>query len=201
MTDHRWSILAAAAIAVAAAPAQAQVGIKGGVSHSDISNAGVLPGDLGARTGFAIGISMASRPTAPVGFGIEGLYAQHGVDSSTDDGAYELDYIDVPVYLRVMIPTRGLQPFVYAGPQVSFEVRCHTGTDDCPESDRPSITYAGVIGAGVRLGAETGLSLEGRYVYGLRDLHLETVTSEESYENRSLQILVGYTWYSRGRRR
>ena len=186
--------------ALAAAPAGAQVGLKGGVTHANISNAGVLPGDLGARTGFAIGISMASSPTSLLGLGVEGLFAQHGVSASDEADAIDLDYIDVPVYVRAMVPTSGLQPFAYAGPQVSFEVRCRIGGESCPDSDRPSVTYAGVIGAGVRLGQESGVSVEGRYVYGLRDLHLETVTSGESYKSRSFQILVGFTWYNSGRR-
>ncbi len=202
MTRTRGPALAAAALAaaLATAPAQAQVGIKGGVSHGNISNSGVLPGDLGARTGYVIGLSVASRPTTLIGFGVEGLYAQRGAHSANNTSSFELDYVDVPIYLRAMIPTRGLQPFAYAGPQVSFEVRCRTGSGDCPGTDRPSVTYAGVIGAGVRLGQESGVSLEGRYVYGLRDLHLDTITNDQSYQSRSFQILVGYTWYGRGGR-
>lgn len=203
MTRKRGPTLAVAALAaaLAAAPVQAQVGIKGGVSHGNISNAGVLPGDLGARTGYVIGLSAASSPTTLIGFGVEGLYAQRGAHSANNSSSFELDYVDVPVYLRAMVPTPGVQPFAYAGPQVSFEVRCRTGAEDCPETDRPSVTYAGVIGAGVRLGQESGVSVEGRYVYGLRDLNLGTVTNSESYRNRSFQILVGFTWYSRGGRR
>jgi hypothetical protein len=200
MRTDGWPILAAAALActLAAAPARAQVGFKGGVSHGNVSNSGALPGDLGSRTGFAVGVSVASRPTELLGFGVEGLYAQRGAHSANNASSFELDYIDVPVYLRAMVPAPGLQPFAYAGPQVSFEVRCRTGTEACPETDRPSVTYAGVIGGGVRLGRHSGVSVEGRYVYGLRDLHLGTVTDQESYRSRSFQILVGLTWYGRG---
>ncbi len=203
MTRNRGWLLGAAALAatVAVAPLSAQVGIKGGVSHGNISNVGVLPGDLGARTGFAIGLSVASRPTTLFGMGVEGLYAQRGAHSANNASSFELDYVDVPVYLRVLAPAPGLQPFAYAGPQVSFEVRCRTGTADCPDSDRPSVTYAGVIGAGVRLGQGSGVSIEGRYVYGLRDLKLGTVTSGESYRNRSFQILVGLTFFDANGRR
>lgn len=199
MRSDKWPVLAAAtlAVAMAVAPAQAQVGFKGGVSHGNVSNSGALPGDLGARTGFAVGVSVASSPTELLGFGVEGLYAQRGAHSANNASSFELDYIDVPLYLRAMVPTPGLQPFAYAGPQVSFEVRCRTGAEDCPDTDRPSVTYAGVIGAGVRLGRHSGVSLEGRYVYGLRDLHLDTVTDERSYRNRSFQILVGLSWYGR----
>jgi len=45
-------------------------------------------------------------------------------------------------------------------------------------------------GAGASLGGR-GLSLEGRYMYGLTDLKLSTVTSATSYHSRSFLILAG----------
>lgn len=188
-----WSsmLLSALLCAVVAAEAQAQVGIKGGFSHGRISNAGLLPGDLGARTGFALGLS-AATPPAPFGVGLEVLYAQRGARSANNPSSRELDYLDIPLYLRVMAPATGFAPYVYAGPQVSFEVRCDTGLEDCPETGRSTATYAAVAGAGLRL--VEALSIEGRYMYGLSDLELETVSEEESYRNRSFLILVGITF-------
>jgi hypothetical protein len=174
---------------------RAQTGIKAGVTHGNISNSGVLPGELGSRTGFAVGVSFATPPTDLLGLGIEGLYAQRGAHSANNQSSYALDYIDVPVYLRVMIPAHGLQPFVYAGPQLSFEVHCGSNQFGCPSLDRPKTTYAGIIGGGVRLGWEGGVSIEGRYMYGLKDLKLGTVTTGDSYKNRSFEILVGLTFF------
>lgn len=45
--------------------------------------------------------------------------------------------------------------------------------------------------AGLRFPALGGLSLEGRYVYGLTDLNLSTVSTTESYRTRSLLLLLG----------
>jgi hypothetical protein len=175
--------------------AQSGFGIKGGASFGNVSNKGVLPGDLGSRTGFAAGLSLASKGGL-LGFGVEGLYVQRGVTSNTSGDARKLDYADVPVYLRVMVPTPGIKPFGYAGPQVSFEVSCKAGGTDCPTTDasgekRAKTTYAGVIGGGVLLGGRTPLSIEGRYVYGLTDLKLGTITSSDSYKTRSFMILAG----------
>jgi Outer membrane protein beta-barrel domain len=178
--------------APAALFAQGEAGIKGGVSFGNISNKGVLPGNLDTRTGFAAGLYLGYR-VGLLGVGLEGLYAQRGAKSDQSLAASQtrLDYIDVPVYVKAALPTPLLQPFVYAGPQVSFEVRCHTAGDaDCPDaatSGRKKTDYAAVFGAGVRFG---GLGLEGRYVYGLRDLKLSTVTTSESYKTRSFLILV-----------
>ena len=181
----------AVALALVCAPAAyAQgggIGIKGGLSYGDVSHSGVLPGDLHSRTGFAVGLGVQTG--APVGLGLEALYAQRGVSGGTLGESRELDYVDVPLYLRIAAPTPGLSPFAYAGPQVSFEIKCRAGGEDCPDTGRPQTTYAGVIGAGIRFTG--GLSLEGRYVYGLTNLKLSTVSTTESYKNRSFMVLLG----------
>ena len=170
------------------------IGIKGGLAFGNISNKGVLPGTLKTRTGLAGGLYLGY--TAPViGVGLEALYAQRGLssDESLSESETKLDYIDIPAYLKINIPTAGIRPFVYAGPQVSFEVRCHTasGADCEPDSDRKGTNYAAIIGGGLRFGGRTALTLEGRYVYGLTDLDLDTVTSSESYKHRTFMILIG----------
>lgn len=176
-----------------AARAQSGFGIKGGFSYGNVSNRGLLPGNLQTRTGFAIGLGIGNNASL-VGFGAEALYAQRGVSSSTAGDSRKLDYLDVPAYLRVTLPTPGVAPYAYAGPQVSFELKCRDGTGDCPSADRPKTTFAGVIGGGARLGAQSALTIEGRYVYGLTDLKLSTITSSASYKTRSFLILAGLTF-------
>ena len=170
-----------------AAHAQSGLGIKGGASFSTVSSAGVLPGSLQSRTGYSIGLGYESG--SPLGLGIEGLYSQQGMTSTTPGDSRELNYLDVPVYLRLSMPVPGFSPFAYAGPQASFEMACHAGGANCPDTGRPKTTYAGVIGAGVRLMG--GLTVEGRYVYGLTDLKLNTVQSTDSYKSRTFMVLLG----------
>jgi hypothetical protein len=171
--------------------AHAQLGfaIKGGGSFGNVSNRGVLPGNLSTRTGFAVGLALGSSGGV-LGFGLEGLYAQRGVQSATAGDSRSLDYIDVPLYLRLMVPTPGLAPYAYAGPQVSFELHCSNGSSACSSAGRSKTSAAAVIGGGVRLGER--FTFEGRYVYGLTDLKLNTVTSSSSYKTRSFLLLVGF---------
>lgn len=190
----RLPLLATALVLAAATPLAAQagveVGIKGGVSFGDVSNKGILPGNLKGRTGFAAGAALVTKGL--VGIGVEGLFAQRGVkadDATTTE--YKLDYVDVPVYLRVRIPTPTVKPYGYIGPQISFELRCRNGDVDCADGTRKKTTYAGVIGAGIRFGGLTGFTIEGRYVYGLNDLKLSTVVTSDSYKTRSFLILAG----------
>jgi hypothetical protein len=175
----------------AVATAQGVFGIKGGGSWGNVSNSGVLPGDLEGRTGFAVGLWLGTPMTAGISVGLEGLYAQRGVQSAVGLDSRELDYIDVPLYLRVGLPTEGVTPFLYGGPQFSWEVRCVAGAADCPDTERPRTSYAAVVGAGVRFGGTAGVTIEGRYMYGLTDLELGTITDDESYQTRSFLLLAG----------
>jgi hypothetical protein len=185
------SALALLCAVPAVARAQSAMTLKGGLSYGDVSNRGVLPGNLDTRTGFAVGLSLGATRSL-LGFGLEGLYAQRGVHNGSSPDSRSLDYIDVPAYLRVTLPTPGLAPFAYAGPQASFEVRCRAGASPCPDTNRPRVSTAAVIGAGVRLGQTSAFSVEGRYIYGLTDLKLSTITSSRSYQTRSFLVLAGY---------
>lgn len=175
-------LLVFAALCVAPAIAHAQFEIKGGLSFGSVTNSGVLPGNNGQRNGFVVGVGANTGGT--IGFGVEGLYAQRGTTAT------HLDYIDVPLYLRVAAPSV-VSPFAYVGPQVSFELKCGANNDICSGSGRPKKTYAGVIGAGVKFASLNNVSVEGRYVYGLTDLSFNTVSSSNSYKTRTLMLLAG----------
>jgi len=190
MDWRRAWIASAALMAFAAPPAGAQLSLKGGVIHGNVKATGAVPEDLGARTGFTLGLSMTSGFSL-MGLGVDVLYAQRGAEGEGATGYWKLDYVDVPAYVIATLPTPGVAPYLYAGPQVSFEVRCRVGVAECPGESRAKTTYAGVIGGGVRLGSSKAVSLEGRYVYGVKDLRLETVTVGSNYRHRSFMILAG----------
>ncbi|HET9949174.1 MAG TPA: porin family protein [Longimicrobiales bacterium] len=185
----RYVTALAAAYAIGLSPAalEAQAAIKGGVSFGDVSNSGVLPGDVEGRTGFTIGLSLFSP--GPIGIGLEVFYSERGVTGREAPASRELEYIDVPLLLRAAIPTGSVAPYAFAGPQISYELDCSSGDESCPDSGRPQWPTAGVIGAGIAFGENMNFSIEGRYVYGLSDLDLETITTSESYEDRSFMIL------------
>jgi len=182
--------LAAVALFVAPAASHAQgIGIKAGYSYGSVpNNSGVLPGELSAHSGVAIGLGLLSGGV--IGWGADALYAERGFSSSSAGSSQQFTYVDVPVYLRAALSNPVITPFAFAGPQASIELRCDGGGGDCP-SGRPKTTYAGVIGGGATLHRLAGLSVEGRYVYGLTNLNLSTVSNSENYKTRSFMILVG----------
>ncbi len=189
------ALMALALVAPTALTAQVEFGVKGGVSFGNISNKGVLPGDLHDRTGFAAGAAV-DWLFIPIGIGVEALIAQRGVTSDVPGAERKLDYIDIPVYAKFQIPIPAIAPFAYIGPQISFELRCRDDDDDCPDVGRAKTDYAGIIGAGVKIGSinEFGITIEGRYIYGLRDLNISTITSDESFKTRSFLILAGLSF-------
>lgn len=183
--------IAAAAAAMLPQAARAQsVVVKAGYSYSSVpNNNGALPGTLSSHDGVAAGIGLVS--SGLLGWGVEGMYAERGFNSSSAGSSQRLSYVDVPAYLRVAIPLSSLTPYALAGPQGSYQLNCDAGgTGSCP-SGQPKWTYAGVIGAGLKFGSLAGLSVEGRYVYGLTDLHLSTVSNSDNYKSRSFMILAG----------
>jgi hypothetical protein len=179
------------------ARAQGGFGVKGGVSFADLSSSGVLPGDLGRRTGFAAGVTLGSR-AGGLEILLEALYAQRGVESGLSSSTAErkTDYLDVPLLVGFTLSTGGLSPFAYAGPQISFELRCKVGDVDCPDETRETTDYAAVLGAGLQFGAAGGFTVEGRYIYGLRNLNfneaIETIGDET--KTRSFLVLAGFAF-------
>jgi opacity protein-like surface antigen len=183
-------VIAFASLCMGPAVADAQgLGVIGGLSYGTAPNAnGVLPGELKGNSGFAIGL--AAETGGVVGFGINGMYAQRGFSSSSPGFSQKYSYIDVPIYLKVSLPNSMITPFGFVGPQGSFEMNCDGGGGSCP-SGRSKTTFSGVIGAGLKFGMLGGLSVQGRYVYGLTNLNLSTVSNSGNYQPRSFMILAG----------
>lgn len=174
------------------------LGLKVGGIFANVSNSGVLPNDMGSRTGFSAGLALGTKGRM-IGFGAEALYVQNGLNSATPATELKINYVSVPVYLRLGLPTPGVRPFAYVGPQFSFELGCKLGGSDCPDAtfgggERKKTTFAGVIGGGLRLGGKMGFTIEGRYIYGLTDLKYGTVSSGASYKDRDLMILAGVSF-------
>lgn len=190
MNRLRWTMLLAAVAAgiPAAMPAQASLGLKGGVSFATLSNK--LP-DWKSRTGFAVGVALDLR-SGLIGLQPEVLYVQKGVafdgtPSSASD-APRLGYIDVPILLKITIPTPAIQPMFYAGPSVNFRLSCSFNGVDCKSATK-STDYGVVLGAGVRFGGSRGFTVEGRYTWGLKDINNPGAGVKN--ETRTFLILAG----------
>lgn len=181
-------VLAATALAFAPVAAQAQggLGIKGGLTYSSVSQSGVAPGvSLSGYTGWTAGLSFGTASdSSALGLQVEGLYARRGVNGTSNTSDIR-EFIDVPLFLQLKLPVPAVQPYIYAGPQASYELGCSSCTA------KQNWSYAADIGVGLRLGGSTGISIEGRYMYGLTDFKWGTVSSSSSYKMRQFLLLAG----------
>ena len=213
----RFSLLAFALVAFAAT-AQAQspsFGLKAGLNTATLffDDDGAFDEDgieKQARLGFVGGVTADVPFTPSLGLRTEVLYAQKGFKTSfnfegTDEAGdfdasqtIQLDYLEVPVLLNVMIPMQnGLEVGVQAGAVPAFKLRaalnCGGEADDdqfCePEGDAAreefdsqfkSFDLGGALGLTVGAGP---FAVDARYTLGL----LNVVDEEELEEDDSVK--------------
>jgi len=206
--------LFAASLAAPQASAQnIKLGVKGGVNIADLGGSDV--GDTKTKSGliagafaeFMIGDMFAVQP--------EVLYSQKGTKAAEAgvDAKLKLDYIEIPVLLKVNIPIEGskVHPNVYAGPALAIKSSCKlSGSDgsvsidlDCDdplivdaigeEFPIKSTDFGLVFGGGISFdvgGADVGVDV--RYNLGLTKI-LDVDPSTDT-KNKVISIMgtVGF---------
>ncbi len=155
------------------AAADVRFGIKAGANVANVN------GDFGAALenwqstlGFCGGIFLELNLGRVLTIQPEVLYTMKGADTGT--GKLTFDYLEIPILLKLRIPTGSLHPFVFAGPAFGFTLRALI--DGVKISDMPSADYSGVLGAGLQLGRS--IHIDARYTMGLQKLaipDLETI--------------------------
>ena len=164
-------------------------GARGGINLAsfrgqlaDVSHPEWLAGGIGG--GFV------EADLAPsLGVAVEVLYVRKGasypvdvvgVDPSQPIGHFDahlvLEYVDVPLLMRVVLPGRGpVSPYVVAGPTFGFALRGTFETWRSPNenlSDKlKRLDVGATAGVGLRVAAgDARVDVEGRYATGFTDL-------------------------------
>ena len=169
-------ILAATLAPLSGANAQLTFGGFAGVNFSnldisDLSVNEVTNSQTGGMFGCYIGTHMGRLFTIR----LEGYWTQKGADlvlSAAETESFKLQYIEVPLILRVHIPLVVIKPAIYAGPAISFMTKCTaentlTGTSLPCEDTVNSTDVSGIIGAGVGIGPVT---LDVQYDFSFSDI-------------------------------
>jgi len=200
-------VLPFAALLLAPAPANAGVrlGLKAGVVTSQL---GSDLTDLKWRSGAGGGASLALGLTPSVEIVPEVLWLRKGstftdndvviggVDFGTVRTGIDLDYVTVPVLLRLRTAAPGPVNFMLvAGPTFAFKVNEKLGVsglvDYSLDSDQvETFDFGAAVGAGL-LGRTAGLNwtLEGRYEQGMTDVSKLPFGGE--LKNGSVQVFAG----------
>lgn len=202
--------------ALLASPASAQfnAGVKGGLSIANLTGDDAEDPDW--RTGFAGGVFMTYAFTPSVSIQPEALFLVKGAkDSFVEDGdlvegKFRLDYIEIPLLLRVesaMLVNR-TTAYVLGGPSIAFNTKCSmtgalgnvSATFGCDELDLEirdvDFNLLGGIGVGLAL-RDLNLFVEGRYHYGLTKL--EDIDDADDVRNQAFSVLAGISMPFGGR--
>ncbi len=180
------------------ASAQMRLGVKAGYSRpsyggSDAANAGTE-----AMNTFSGGVFL-TVPVAPfLALQPEVLYAPKGAQMTvgTLTGKNKVDYLEVPVLLKLMVPVPALHPSVFAGPYVGYKIRCNVEaagvSASCGDADTfKSTDFGATFGAGIEMPLLPKINalLDARYDLGFSKI--EDATNPSNATNRSLNISVG----------
>lgn len=197
--------LAIACLVVACAAAlipptlEAGVGIKAGYSLAKISQAPTVDWkNLSFFTGglsFEAGLGFISLQP-------EVLYVRMGGKLSAGGFENRLNYIQVPVLLKIaVVPAGPIRPFFSAGAYGSYLIKAEGVMVVDGETQKADLTadyqrldYGAVGGVGLAFKlALISVSVEGRYNYGLMNI-MKGPGPGESMKNRCMMALVGVSF-------
>jgi hypothetical protein len=171
-------IAACAALAVLPRPAAADIrfGIKAGGNMAKPMGADAQDplATLKSRVGFMGGIFLTIDLGPVIAIQSEVLYTMKGATYVALDDTFTnklyADYVEVPLLIKLKIPTPGVQPFVLAGPTVGFKLqeKQMSNGEEVPftEALLKDNDYGAVFGAGLNMGKH--LMLDVRYSLGLQ---------------------------------
>jgi len=172
-------------------------GVKAGINLATVTFDPEPDEDvLDRRTGFVGGLFVVVPASDRLGFQGEVLFSQKGASEDGGAGDLSLDYLEVPLLLRVGTASPLETSFhAFAGPSIGLRLRARVTTetfdgeteDEDIADDVKGFDFGVVAGAGVNFGRFT---LDGRYTWGLNNLN-SLEDDEMKLRNRVFSIMAG----------
>ena len=199
-------LTAGAALAVPGVPGPG-FGVKAGLNFASLDKLESIDTsdelESEARRAF-IGGAYVNIPMGAFKLQVEGLYSIKGSKGYVTSGlgtnrmsSWEVrtDYLEIPVLLRLDLPTPVLTPYVFGGVSYGILLKAEQRDGRTPDGwfdikdDLKSSDWSMTVGAGAEL---FGLLVEGRYTRGLtdsvNDTGVNSVVSEASNEIYSVMV-------------
>jgi hypothetical protein len=160
------------------ATAGVQFGIKGGGNMAKVTgqDAQDINTTLKNKVGFVAGVFVAFNMGSVFTLQLEALYTMKGVTMEVTDVSTTYiekiygNYIEIPLLLKLRIPTPLVSPFVFAGPAVGFKLSEKLNVDgtDVPlgEALLKNNDYGAIFGGGLNIGSH--FQIDVRYSMGLQ---------------------------------
>jgi Outer membrane protein beta-barrel domain len=172
-------------------------GVKAGINLATVTFDPEPDEDvLDRRTGFVGGLFVVVPASDRLGFQGEVLFSQKGASEDGGAGDLALDYLEVPLLLRVGTASPLETSFhAFAGPSIGLRLRARVTAetfdgeteDEDIADDVKGFDFGVVAGAGVNFGRFT---LDGRYTWGLNNLN-SLEDDEMKLRNRVFSIMAG----------
>ena len=205
MSRAVWVVVLLGWLAIPA-PAASQVsfGMSAGVSLASLTGDDV-PEELDMRTGLNVG-GFVEFPLADIIWLAPGLYyIQKGGSSDVPDGTIKIDYLEIPLLLRVGVSGRdpiGINLFL--GPTFAFEVGCKfdfpTVTGDCDDLsntgfsvETKSFDIGAAFGAGLSFGVSDNASINLTGIWDIGLMSIDDSQFDEDVKNEAILINVGFS--------
>ncbi len=201
MKKSMFVLMIAAMTIFAASPLFAEgmmFGVKAGLNLANVM--GDDAEETSMKVGAVGGVFMCYDITEIFALQPELLFTMKGAkyDEGDTTMSWKTNYIEIPVLLRVNLPTEGkIKPMLYAGPALGILMSAKDEDEDMKDYLK-TMDIGIVAGAGVAYQLEKGaISFEARYeigmgtVYDLTDEELEG-REQPDLKNSVISFMVGY---------
>jgi hypothetical protein len=183
--------------------AQMQAGFKAGVNISNLS--GDDAGSPDSKTGFAFGGFFMYQFSPMFAIQPEAYYTMKGATDKMDfqgttvDLTYTLDYIEIPVLFKFLIPIQGsgVKPAIFAGPFLGINTTAKVKAEFDGQSQEEDIEDTKSTEFGLQFGGGIGfpvgkgeLGVDIRYILGLSTI--DDSADEADVKNNVININLYY---------
>lgn len=192
------SFLTLICFAVRPAVAQVGLGLHAGVNVASISrNPDALSvSPLAAKAGFVFSGILDVRLTDLLYFQPGLSYTQKGYTQTFSDitVTFALDYLEIPVLLKTKFGKDELKPYLFAGPNIGFNLSAQGSAPNVAASDIKEfvepLDVALEFGGGIEVvvAPKVNLLFDVRYALGLSDIDK---SSNASINTRGIKLLAG----------
>ena len=159
-----------------------------------------------SRTGLTGGAALVFPLSPTVGLEVGAFYTQKGATAAEPgvDVSFRLDYIELPVMLRMGLPTStgAISPHFFVGGVVSFEANCEAEVS-VPNTGRVTVEcdaiglftrspdYGAIFGGGLDIatGGPVSITLDVFHNFGLTTI--DGTVNPGDIKNRSWSIMAG----------
>ncbi len=187
--------------------AQMQIGPKAGINIANTvaDGAQFFNQDSDSKTGFTGGIFFMYQFSDLFAIQPEAYYTMKGATLNINgfDFTFSVDYIEVPVLLKLIIPVEGsnIRPSIFAGPSLGFNTTAKFKVEANGESEETDIkddiksTDIGLVfggGVGIMIG-KNELGFDIRYILGLSTIDESPANDDTKSTVISFSMYFGFS--------